>query len=429
MRGPAHLMLSIIAAAALFVRPALTQEVARDLRVYFDCNAFCDGNYIRTETPWVAFVRDRTDADVHLLITSAGTGAGGQQYTLNFIGVGAFAGRSDTLRYVHRPGETDDRRRRGLTRTIHLGLAPFVARTQAALRLRMELEPDSEVARAAETRASDPWKSWVFELDAYGSIRKRERQSSLEWGGAFDGRRITARWKFGASADMEFDESRFVLDEDSLENEIVTLRESYRGGAVLVRSHGAHWGSGMQASLSSSTFSNTTFGFRVAPAVEYSLFPYDEFTRRQLTFQYSIGLSSFRYREMTIFGKLEETRPTHALVIGYDVNQPWGSAEATLETSRYIDNSSQWRGNIGGRVEVRIARGFSLEVGGRGSLIRDQLSIAAREATSEEILLELRDLQTDYRYDAWVGIGYTFGSIFSSVVNPRFGTGPGRLLR
>ena len=429
MIGPAHLKFSIIAAVALFVRPASTQEVARDLRVYFDCNAFCDGNFIRTETPWVAFVRDRADADVHLLITSAGTGAGGQQYTLNFIGAGAFAGRSDTLRYVHRPIETDDKRRRGLTRTIHLGLAPFVARTQAALQLRMELESESEVAGVAATRASDPWKSWVFELDARGSIRKRERQSELEWGGAFDARRITARWKFGASANVEFDESKFVLDEDSLENEIVTLRESYRGGAVLVRSHGAHWGSGMQASLSSSTFSNTTFAFRVAPAVEYSLFPYDEFTRRQLTFQYSVGLSTFRYRELTIFGKLEETRPTHALVIGYDVNQPWGSAEATLETSRYLDNSSQWRGNFGGRVEVRIARGFSLGVGGRGSLIRDQLSIAAREATPEEILLELRDLRTDYRYDAWVGISYTFGSIFSSVVNPRFGTGPGRLLR
>ncbi len=46
---------------------------------------------------------------------------------------------------------------------------------------------------------------------------------------------------------------------------------------------------------------------------------------------------------MTIFGRLEETRPTHALLLGYDVNQRWGDAELTVETSRYMDNRSQWR--------------------------------------------------------------------------------------
>ena len=52
-----------------------------------------------------------------------------------------------------------------------------------------------------------------------------------------------------------------------------------------------------------------------------------------------------------------------------------------------------------------------------------------RDATPEEILLERRALLTNYRYGAFVGISYTFGSIFNSVVNPRFGTGPGSILR
>ena len=80
-------------------------------------------------------------------------------------------------------------------------------------------------------------------------------------------------------------------------------------------------------------------------------------------------------------------------------------------------------------MEVRIVRGLSFEIGGGASLIRDQLAIPARGATPEEILLELRDLLTDYRYDARIGLSYSFGSIFSSVVNPRFGTGPGAILR
>ncbi|MGH7638736.1 MAG: hypothetical protein ACREOK_13895 [Gemmatimonadaceae bacterium] len=402
---------------------------ARDLRVFLDCSRDCDDDYLQTETPWVAFVRDRTDADVHLLITTLDTGAGGEEYTINFVGLGAFGGRNDTLRFVSHSSNTFDEQRRGLTRTIQLGLGPFVARTPVGTRLRMTLDA-SDGTTPRITPANDPWRAWVFELDGFGSMSKEQRQSSMEWGGSFEARRITSAWKFGAFTDAFFDESRFVVEEDDgTSRTIKTLRENYSAGGVLVKSLGGHWGAGVQLRVGASTFENTKFAIRAAPAIEYSFFPYDQFTRRQLTLQYSAGVSSFRYRELTIFGRMDETRPTHALLLGYDVNQPWGDAELTVETSRYMDNSSQWRLHADGEMEVRIVRGLSFEIGGGASLIRDQLAIPARGATPEEILLELRALQTDYRYDARVGLSYSFGSIFSSVVNPRFGTGPGEILR
>ena len=46
------------------------------LRVFLDC-ASCDENYIRTEITFVNYVRDRTLADVHVLITTQATGGGG----------------------------------------------------------------------------------------------------------------------------------------------------------------------------------------------------------------------------------------------------------------------------------------------------------------------------------------------------------------
>ena len=55
------------------------------------------------------------------------------------------------------------------------------------------------------------------------------------------------------------------------------------------------------------------------------------------------------------------------------------------------------------------------------SRIRDQLSLPARGATPEEVLLRLRQLQSGYEYGVSFSLTYTFGSIFSSVVNPRFG--------
>ena len=113
---------------------------------------------------------------------------------------------------------------------------------------------------------------------------------------------------------------------------ITTLRENYSGGLVAVKSHGAHWGTGFQMSVGASTFENTKFAVRAAPAVEYSFFPYNQFTRRQLTLQYSVGVSSFRYREVTVFGRLQETRPTHTLVLG---SFP---SERSLECGEYYAN-------------------------------------------------------------------------------------------
>ena len=41
--------------------------------------------------------------------------------------------------------------------------------------------------------------------------------------------------------------------------------------------------------------------------------------------------------------------------------------------------------------------------------------------TDEEILLRQRELATSFQYFVSLGVSYTFGSIFSNVVNPRFG--------
>jgi hypothetical protein len=78
--------LMVIAASAVDAQEGGGSRAgAGALRVFLDCDE-CDDDYIRTETPWVAFVRDRTDADVHVLVTRIGTGAGGSRYTINLVG-------------------------------------------------------------------------------------------------------------------------------------------------------------------------------------------------------------------------------------------------------------------------------------------------------------------------------------------------------
>ena len=68
------------------------------LRVFLDCG-FCDFDFMRTEIAFVDYVRDRQDAQVHILVTNRQTGGGGTEFTLHFIGQHDLAKLADTLTY------------------------------------------------------------------------------------------------------------------------------------------------------------------------------------------------------------------------------------------------------------------------------------------------------------------------------------------
>jgi len=73
-------------------------------------------------------------------------------------------------------------------------------------------------------------------------------------------------------------------------------------------------------------------------------------------------------------------------------------------------------------VNLRLYKGLSLYVIGGYSWIHDQLSLIAREPTDEEILLRLQELPMNNNYFVMFGFQFQFGSIFTNVINPRFGT-------
>jgi hypothetical protein len=421
LQATVGLVCTLLAGTAQAQAPTRTDPV----RVFLDCE-FCDLNYLQVETPWVAFVRDRTAGDVHLLLTRIETGGGGQRYDLEVLPA-ANPSRRDTLIFQTPPNATEDARRAEIARNIQLALVPYALRTEAGRSLRLAPVKRDEDDEDRPRTGRDPWKAWVFEVSGGSSLQKEQRQSEAQFEGSLEGRRVTSLLKLGFEANAEFQRSRFDLDDE--DSTITSTFENYDGGAVIVHSIARKWGLGAEVSASSSTFRNTRFAIRAAPAIEYSLWPYEVATRRQLVFQYSVGISSFKYREETIFDKISEVRPNHTFVIGYDVRQPWGSANASLEAAAYLDDMQQNRIELDAEWNLRLFRGMELEFGGSIERIRDQLSIPKRDATPEEILLERRALATDYRYDVRIGFSYTFGSIFSPVVNPRFGSGPGSILR
>lgn len=402
-------------------RSALAQAAAATdaVNVYLDCSHFCDTDYIRTEITYVSWVRDRAAADVHVLVTAQGTAGGGTEYTLAFLGQQRFAGAGDTLRHVAPQSSTPDDVRRGLTRAIKLGLVPFLARTTLAQRIDVSIAPATAAATAAPAR--DRWNGWVFSIGANSNMNGERTSQFTSINGNMSARRTTEAWKINFNARENYRESKF----DFNGTKSTFINRTYAFNQLVVRSLGPRLSAGLRSAIGSSTFENKRLYWRVAPAIEFDIFPYAESTRRMLTAQYAAGVESFDYMEETIYFRTEETRPMHTLSVSLVQNQPWGNVNVGTEAGQYLDETNRNFVTVFGNTGLRLFKGFNLNVGGSFSAIKNQLYLPRRGATPEEILLQQRRLATNYQYFAFTGISYTFGSVFSPVVNPRFGRSDG----
>ena len=407
---------ALVLSTLIGVQAVPPQDRPVRLQVFLDCPSGCYADYLREEIEFVDFVRDRVNADVHALISTSGTGAGGNEYTVSLIGARAFQGTDRVMKAVTRPSDTEDMQRRHLLNTLRVALLEYLSRNGVPQNLTVEVKLADPPAGAASRH--DPWDNWVFSLRGSASFEGEESQKQRQV--AFEGGadRITQNWKITFGVDLEQETEEFDLDED---DPVKVDRHDREFSSLLVKSLGEHWSIGGRGEIESSTFDNTKIRYAAAPAIEYNFFPYSAYTRRQLRAMYALGVRHQKYYEETLLLKTEETLPEHELALTYDQREQWGSVQGRLEWSQFLNDLSKNRLEANGELSWRIVRGLSISAFASASRIRDQISLRRRGATQEEVLLELRELQSGYDYDFSLGLTYTFGSIFSSIVNPRFG--------
>lgn len=408
------LVVLLLSGSAVMLR-GQDSTAALGFNAYLDCQTFgCDFDFFRTELTMVNWVRDRQSADLHLLVTSQSTGAGGSEYTVTFIGLRQFAGMTDTLKYVSLPAESDDARRRGLARVFRLGLVRYLARTPAASRITVSVEGQERTAQPAQTR--DPWKNWVFRISMNSNFDGEESFKGRNIGGSVSATRITTQWKTELFANESYRQSDFELDDTTT---FVSINRYYGATVLQTKSLGEHWSAGFRGSMSSSTYDNFLRAIRLAPAIEYNIFPYSQSTRRQIRFEYDVGYSMFAYRDTTIFFKLRESMPYHRLTTGIATRETWGSIDVGSAATQYLHDLSTYRISTFGELSLRLFKGFSLNGFGSYDVIYDQFGLALKDFTPEQKLTRQFQLGTRYRYFGYVSLSYTFGSIFNNIVNPR----------
>lgn len=417
---------SIVLFAALtctvFAKPDSTTSLTTNgnandnrVKVFINCATWgCFEDYLKTELTFFDFVRDRFQADVQLLIIRQQSANGGSQYTIDFIGQKEFIGMGDTLKMFTKQADTDDMIRNQLLRVIKLGLIRFAARSPLAEQVSVSFQ---QRAQSALTQQADSWDAWIFNVGMWGNFEGESNRFFLWMNSFASAKRITADSKIIVSGFYRRNTNQYTIDGE----EKSATTQGYGANGLYAKSLSEHWSIGLTYMGEHSVFRNIHFSHRVAPALEYNIFPFSENTRRQLRFVYELGYQHFTYIDSTIFDHITEARPYHRASVLTEITQPWGSINAVLQGYTFLDNFAQNRLQLRGEINLRIVEGLSIQAWGAASLVNDQISLSKAVANNDAVLLGGRQLPTTFSYFSGIGINYTFGSIFNTVVNPRLG--------
>ncbi|TDI21262.1 MAG: hypothetical protein E2P06_14175 [Acidobacteria bacterium] len=419
MYGSSRVVCLVVAAVVSWGSFGEAQEAddrSEALRVFLDCGRACDLDYLRREITFVNYVRDRRDAQVHVLVTTERSG-GGTQYTFDFIGLEMFEGNDVRYSYSESRTDTRDETRAGVAQVLRIGFLHYIIETPLVFDIEIGTGNGGGARRPLMAQPEDdPWNFWVYRVSSNMRASGEASRTQRNFNGSMSANRTTEEWIIRAEFAGSYRESVTELSTGDFTN--ISTRYGLDGQDV--KSLGEHWGASIRGGASASTFLNQDQRLRVFPGLEFNVFPYAESSRRSLTFSYEAGMESFDYEEETIFGKTEETLGSQEIEVTFDVEQPWGDSRIRVRYNSFFNDLSKYSTSVSGNLSFRVIRGLSLNVSASTSLVRDQLHLTKADLSDEEILLERRQLATDSRYSVSFGFSYTFGSIFNNVVNPRF---------
>ncbi len=413
--------LVVIFFSIILYHPAVAQvdtnlienDRSKYLKLYLDgADQFND--FIKQHITFVNYVRDRFEADVHLLVTTRSTASGGTEYTLFFFGQQKCAGKNDTLRYIANTNNTNDETRIGFTKMMSLGLMRYIASFPEAGQIAISF--GDENSTKPPTDLIDKWKNWVFTLSINGYVSGEKTYSNLNGYGSISAKKITDEWKLKLSTSASLNKNHYNAGDFIYDSKT----ESKSGNVLIVKSLSDHWSLGGNANAYHSSYSNYDILTTISPGIEYDIFPYSMSSSKFFTIAYSLTPSYQRYIDTTLYDKTEEMLLQESLSATVQITEKWGSVSTSLSGAHYLHDLSKSNASISATLQWRIVKGLDFNLSGYFSVIHDQLNIPKEGATDEEILTQQKQLGTDYSYSTFFGLSYTFGSIFNNIVNPRF---------
>ncbi len=404
----------------LFIAPLLVfaqeegegNEVKEALKLYIDCN--CEKNYLRQEINYVSHVRDQGQANIKLFIYDVTNGSGGRTYMLEFEGVDDYKDIFGKLTYDSTASMTDDEVRKGLLKKVQSGLLQYVLESDLAENITYTVNKDG-LGEIQEVDFRDPWNNWIFEVYGEAKIKRESSRKEFEYELGFQSDHVTEKLRIRSDLQINQANKEIINDDETFTSE----RFRYSADASVVASLSDHWSAGVFGGVQHNTFTNLDFRYYARPAIEYNIYPYKEVLRREIVFAYKIGYFHNDYIEQTIYLKDTEGIFSHSLDVQVRYRQPWGNVYARLIGSTFLNDFTKNRIQLNGSFSVRLLKGLAARFSGRFELIRDQINLPGGDASLEDVLLQQKQIATDYETSLSVGLSYTFGSAFNNVINTR----------
>ena len=137
------------------------------------------------------------------------------------------------------------------------------------------------------------------------------------------------------------------------------------------------------------------------------------------SFNFRIGVGKRDYIEKTIYGFEKQKLSSQTLSLNIRFRQKWGNISSYLNATQFLNDGSKKRFSLRSDLDIRVYEGLAVRLSGNINLIREQYNLAAGSTSIEDLLLQQRQIATDYRTNFSVGLSYTFGSIYNSIINTR----------
>ena len=397
----------------LFTVGGIAQEESKEyLKLYIDCD--CERNYIQQEIIFVDHVRDQTLANIKLFIYDISNGSGGRTYTLDFNGSGDYEGIINERIFDTNTNMSPDDVRNGLIVKIRSGLLKYVMESDLADKVVYKIS-DKGLAERQDIDFNDPWNNWLFEIYGEAELDKESSKKEFEYELGLKSDQVTEKWRIRTDIQMRQSDNRFASEDETFTSD----RVMYSVEGSVVRSLSGHWSTGIFTTALHDTFRNFDFRYSVSPAVEYNIFPYTEVLRREITFAYKIGYFHNDYIEPTLFFQSQEGMFNHSLQVELRFRQPWGNLESKFKGSSFLKDFSKNSLELDSSILVRVFKGLAVRFSGNFEIVHDQINLAAGSASIEDVLLEQKQIATDFELNLSIGLSYTFGSVFNTIINSR----------
>jgi len=402
----------IIIAAFIYSGLSFAQETSHKVKLFYDCQAWnCDATYVKQNLPEVEFVRDRNYADVHILIVSENNGSGGNTYHLEFFGQNDYKDIQEKFSFSTGSDSTKDDFRTKLIKYLKLGLLKFWMKNGLSDKLQIDLNIPKK-----EEKTEDKWNNWVFNLGINGWFNGSSNYSNENYSAYASAKQIKEKNKFRFSLRYNKGKGTYKFGEQ----EITSEKEFFSLNLSEIIGINEHWSYGVFTGFNRSKYSNYQQAYELFGGLEYSFFPYKESSKRSLVLSMQIGSFYNKYFERTVYNQTDEWLWRSKIFLNGDLVKKWGSIYAGLEYKTYLHNIdlNSFGFNLG--TSLRLAKGLNFNINGYYGITHDQINVAAGNLSLEETLLAQKELQSGYNYFFNAGFSYSFGSIYNSIVNPRF---------